>query len=795
MYNYSDNTYLIPHRRAAPYVDDLSYLLDINIGNDRSSLVGYTCAMAYMCQYITAEELSSLIAPEFGKDAMRRRYTRLVKSGILRADKFKTSDGHSHIGYCLTKKGIAAAREYFPRESFSEVKVRRSGGYVPEHDYSCGMNILSALYMRIPFFWQKEYVLPGKYKVLRAVRSDCVLVTRFNDPHIIFIEQDMGNEKSNILVDKIGAYGDHGIQYDSNFSVIFSCRNLPSQAFSNTLFRVKWIKGIKDTLAALSLNGVYELYELLNKDNGSSLPDIHKNLIISNLALGKSSGCTINSIAVELKRFLVLTGTCKIDELTPAADMTKIMVSDIELLPRINTMTTVTKQAGRDFMISDIDVYLDQLDSYNNVYRIKYQNVQQCNNSFNTLIGMLSIYKRLLDTSNTSRDEVLTILSGLPVYVVPTSLFARKINHVLPVYFNLPSRQKNLIGDYYGVPALYYTRVGLGNYSTTDADRTEVILRNCFVIYTPAGESLNGFTNTGTTGTHVGKGPDEVRENGKEGENGIENNKNERDKRDTKDISMDFTQRTSYLSPRSNAVLRSLSASSGASNYVNAAAGPQKYNKSNDSEKDFKRSHAFYKATAALKSYKKDCYLISYNSRYDICDNPYMNAAGSRVSEFDYDNCIISESELDELNARNDMDISHGALAEGSVSEVPYNKGLVCYTSICSLSSLAEAYYIANFVDIKETEYSYVHFIFECETKAQMKRAAVLLGFDDDYGDYLEKDGFKVSFSLPGDKSLYRVYGYGEGIETPDDIVFPISPAERKEVEQEVILRNLADLM
>lgn len=188
----------------------------------------------------------------------------------------------------------------------------------------------------------------------------------------------------------------------------------------------------------------------------------------------------------------------------PASQIVSSLISDktIHVLSHANPKDLykfenyVSRSGYLSLEMMDIDsglvlIMWCQLDSYNNVYRIKYQNVQQCNNSFNTLIGMLSIYKRLLDTSNTNKDEVLTILSGLPVYVVPTSLFARKINHVLPVYFNLPSRQKDLIGDYYGVPTLYYIRVGLGNYSTTDADRTEVILRNCFVIYTHAGETKN----------------------------------------------------------------------------------------------------------------------------------------------------------------------------------------------------------------------------------------------------------------------------------------------------------------
>lgn len=752
----NDNTYLIPYRKEVPFIDDLSYLLGININNDKTKLVGFTCALAYMCQYITAEELAVYVSPEFGKDGMRRRFSRLVKAGILRADKFKTYDGHSRMGYCLTKKGIAAVSQYFPRETTSEIKVRRSGGYVPEHDYSCGMNILSALYLRIPFFWEKEYVLPGKYKVLRAVRSDCVLVTRFKDPQVLFIEQDMGTENSVTLVNKVGAYGDHGVQQELNCSVIFSCRKLPTQDFSDTLFQIKWINSLRDILGSLSINGndgIYKLYELLSDELAAAGTNSYKgNGAYSNYNRTSGSKDTRNTIAtdtilscmkdtitfrgaqnnysaltnflIDLKRLLVLTGVCSIDELSSFSY--KKEVADIELLPRISSATTLSRK-GKDFTISDLTTYADQLDSFNNTYRIKYQNVQQANNSFSTLISMLSVYKNNINAS-LDRDEVLTILSGLPVYVVPTSLFARKMPYILPVYFSLPSRQKNLIYEYYGVPAIYCSKIGIGNHSTTDIDKVEVYLRDCFIVYDKYDNNTGELydSNIESVGTEA-------------------NNEKNR--------------KISYLSNRSVSLLNRLNNTS------------------------------FRKKTGSLKLYENDLYMISYADTYEICSDPYINAVGSRVCDFDYDSCIINDSEFgSSLNNGTDSVNGHSLGA-------PYTKGLICYTSACSLTSLVDAYYISNYVDMSELDFSYIHFIFECENKAQMKKLAVLLGFDNDYDDYLEKKGFKVSFSLPGERELYRVYGYGDGVETSDDIIFPISPISKKEVEEKKILKNLAELM
>lgn len=644
--------YLLPSRGDVDYFDDMIHLLGIQLPCDRTKLVSFTCCLAYMCQYITAEELSVYVSSDFGKDAMRRRFARLVSAGYLRADKFRFPDGHSRTAYCLTKKGIEAAGGYFPREAYHEVKVRRSGGYVPEHDYSCGINVLSALYARIPFFWEKEYVLTGVYKKLRSVRSDCVFVTRYENPNILFVEQDMGTESTATLIDKIGAYGDHGVQSDDMCRLIFSCRCLPSQDYSSTLFNQGWVRNLMELVGDMDF---YDYY---------------------------LSGSFDHSTRLLLKKFLVLLGVC-----SASVDFNSVHAS-----------TELTKNPVPFGRAEFLD-YLDSLDAFCNPYQMMYQNKLQAENSFSTLFAMASALSRLLLSAEElgKSDEVSTILGGLPVFVVPTHLFARRIRNVVPAYFSLPTYQKGLIGAYYGVPTLFYDRLDLGVGSLESL--FSVTIRDCYLIYEPCEEATSGF------------------------------------------LSMrGYTQWKKLVDETD---------SSGA-----------RVNK------------LFFRSAVGLKKVE-GAYLMSYSSSSFSCEDPFFRALGSRCANYEAENSILDETEFRDLNT----------------GEVPCKVGVVCSTSVCNLSALMCAHYLMSYE--KELSYDYIHFIFECDNKEQMKKIAVLLGFDKCYDDYLEKKGVQVSFSLAEDKTLYRVYGYGDGVLTPDDIVFPISPILDKEKD----VQNLSELL
>lgn len=261
MYLSENNIYLpIPRNYS---LDDLKGLLsdtlDISFFNHAQDGTDTLLVLAYIAQYITSEELSAIFGKEMGNKRVKQCINRLVLRKLLKSEKFTRPDGHSKSAYCLTKRGIETVSTLLPSSILQPVKVRRSGGYVPGHDYGCGMSLLSILSMGKAFNYRREYTIGGIYKKKHSLCIDA-LVNIGKD--ILYVEQDMGTEAIRTLLNKIAAYNEQGLTGSGGGRLVFSCRRAEVPV-SDDCFSLTYLEEIKkyardgviSALPSLSLKG------------------------------------------------------------------------------------------------------------------------------------------------------------------------------------------------------------------------------------------------------------------------------------------------------------------------------------------------------------------------------------------------------------------------------------------------------------------------------------------------------------------------------------------------------------
>lgn len=243
MYINHDNIYLPAYHDYT--LDTLKILLEDTLGISFSNYAqdgtDTLLILAYIAQYITPEELSTIFGEKMGSRRVKLCITRLVKRKLLKSEKFQRPDGYSKNAYCLTRHGIEAASALLPSPILQAVKVRHSGGYVSGHDYGCGMSLLHILAMGDPLNYRREYTIGGIYKKKRSLCIDA-LVNIGED--ILYIEQDMGTESVRTLINKIASYHEQGLDRKDGGRLVFSCRRaeLP---IADPCFSLTYLEEIK----------------------------------------------------------------------------------------------------------------------------------------------------------------------------------------------------------------------------------------------------------------------------------------------------------------------------------------------------------------------------------------------------------------------------------------------------------------------------------------------------------------------------------------------------------------------
>lgn len=369
---------------------------------------------AYMCQYITYDELSTFLGKFYSNSAVRIGVSQLVDKKLLRREKFKSTEGLAKYAFCLTKKGVDNVLPLLPYHLSHNIKTRYSGGMVPLHDYYCGINMMHFFVSPLQFLWEKEVVYSNK------LRPDIILSVK--DKGIvprIFIEQDMGTEDHWKLLNKLNKYNE--LELTANSIVIFSMATKLTAPAANSGLSRAFVTELKNLMESCRINSVFELYErYLRRDD---------EVIGAAVALKDQE-----RFVQQLEEFMVWTGVCR----------------SIGLPVSAMSCNNLNRYLNHDFTLQEVSRYLEDLKNQSNPYIRIYLNKANHVYSFFKYLGLLKIVLgHTRKASWTNVPYVGLLLGGYQVFVVPTNLLSNYFPYMFVDMYGTLSKYVTSLNAYY----------------------------------------------------------------------------------------------------------------------------------------------------------------------------------------------------------------------------------------------------------------------------------------------------------------------------------------------------------
>lgn len=451
-----------------------------------SYLSSELCFFSYLLYCYSTSELSSVLGNYFSEATVRSKLTilRSKKTGALNDLKFGHGDMGARKAYGVTKNGYCNYLSCLPddvKPSGGRIKIRRSGGLVPGHDYGVGISLLSFMLLGTPFYYEKEenYAVKNIHKEKSSVCVDCTIYT-LKEGYKIYIEQDMGNEPMLTLVNKIGAYK-HLELTKPDSCIVFSSHAI--MEYSNCAsFSIGELEGIYKDMAEKGMNKVYSYFmEYGNDLSGSRL--------------------------VTLKSLLVRTGVCNAyrdeDALTDEKPLLPEQVREDSLLRRSHRIIYEMKMEkdatlSEDFTLQELKRYIDDLSAGSNPYRVKAYNMEQYAVAKKKYRNMCSLLCHYINRGAYDRESVLCLLGGYSCYMVPSVLLSDSAKHFMPMTEDaLQSYKKALLPYYCSIMDAEYKAQGptiyFEEYAPVTVRNTLVLPNGTMIALEHVGKDIGGF--------------------------------------------------------------------------------------------------------------------------------------------------------------------------------------------------------------------------------------------------------------------------------------------------------------
>lgn len=379
--------------------------IEPNQGSYRTALL---CLLIYIGYCASPVELSAMFGPYFSSAPVRTRLAEMYsgKHGILAALNWANNDMCARRAYHITKQGYVSYLSTILdaiKPIRGEIKIRRSGGLVPVHDYGVGLSLYSFLLAGRPFYYEKEetYSFRSVIKQKGSICVDCTIYLRGTDRFRIYLEQDTGTETTTTLINKIATYKHLGLA-DNASCILFSSHSV--MPFSSCLsFSAAAVETIIDGMESCGAEGLYAYYS----DYGNALDK--KSLEI-------------------VKKLLVRTGICSaLSEKGTALMPESVTASSHLVRTRIYTYAYKVECGSRlceDFTLNDLKRYLAELKAGCNPYRLRLYNANQYRIAKAKYRNMCTVLSNYVARGKYTREDVLCLLGGYACYMLPSVLIA-----------------------------------------------------------------------------------------------------------------------------------------------------------------------------------------------------------------------------------------------------------------------------------------------------------------------------------------------------------------------------------
>lgn len=422
--------------------------------------------LCYLLHYVSTDEFLLFFPDCVNRSAFQKCLRRLSERKLLRLE---SVDGSATIwsnqAACLTVSGMDYVRQNIASAGYfrNTEKVRRTGGHVNLHDYATGLSFLHFILSPLLFDYEKEAMVgTGILKERRslcvdlhlqverilmaasgeenttkaavpadtdALLSDTDLTRSTFSYRDIYLEQDNATESISTLAAKIGSYRNHGKDRTDAICIF-------SYFFPNAGAVTTQSEGLE-----FSYKHLKRLYADMESHDCSNLSSY----------LGKA----------------------KKDTSCSCAEIAKALYQ------------TVSFGKGYDFTLSEFDRYLKDLEGRRNLYHTHAVNLRQSYYTENRFRLLLEVFARYLtDTSTIHFDETRALLSGFPVFQLPTTLLSSYFPRMfVSEYGTVSSYRDSLLSYYKGlsdtcVDAKRHAYVPLSNGQV--ADLPDFLLRNIF---------------------------------------------------------------------------------------------------------------------------------------------------------------------------------------------------------------------------------------------------------------------------------------------------------------------------
>lgn len=388
-----------------------------------------TTLLFYITGPISFSTLELFMGTFLSQNSSRAKISRYVKNGFFLSYPLKSIDLNSKTLYGISQNENRIMRSYMP-ELTSDAYIRKKGQY-PMHAFGVGLSTLNLMQLKIPF----KYYDQDKWE---SIYYKCSVITDrtmyFDDTNrwYLYLEQDMGTERTSRLLDKIESYGKCTDTNPVAHLVFSSHAVLPSEkpVFNFDISHLEYIRDAMENYNSDSLEDFYEHF-------GTRLPI---------------------AVLVTLKRFLVMNSVYKvasgsytqIDKFTPLSPLSRSYSLDC-LKKLIKTV--------REYPIIS---YIHQQ------YHIAKR-------KFKPLCQKLTYY--FLRTNCDTRFSY--IANGCSVYMIPSVMLNNYYEYFNPVDSGLCEKIKKIIRGYFGSSLTpKYATVSKSYYFSSNI--SSIKLRNCF---------------------------------------------------------------------------------------------------------------------------------------------------------------------------------------------------------------------------------------------------------------------------------------------------------------------------
>lgn len=435
-----------------------------------SYLTAVLCLYIYIGYCASPYELSALFGPFFTSASVRTRFAELTrkKCRVFGALSWANNDMGAQRAYHITKQGYESYLSSILdvlKPLRGGIKVRRSGGLVPAHDYGVGLSVYSFLLTGIPFYYEKEEIYSSS-SIIKQKGGLCVDCTLYM-PHgnyKIYLEQDMGNETASTLINKIGTYQRLGLASADDSCLLFSSHSIMPMPSC-------------PSFSPIALEAILQDMETSNSESIYSYFTANENRLDSK---------TLKA----LKKLLVRTGVC--DAFSDTGTPLPLSSVDEASVMRRHTIRIFARKIetgsrlSDDFTIDELRRYVYELKAGCNPYRLKCYNFEQYRIAKNKFHNMCTILTNYVSEGKYERDELLCLLGGYACYMLPSVLLSKTAPLFNPDTHAFIDKCRNALSDYYpGIDTADYSGLSKPFYFDEYA---LVIFRNTYTL--PSGRMV-----------------------------------------------------------------------------------------------------------------------------------------------------------------------------------------------------------------------------------------------------------------------------------------------------------------